>query len=113
MTLEADWTNHQPTYDELVKIVQTLALEIIKYKERDSDIKRLKAELKNSEFQRATLAKELHGLQRKSKILQAEPTTAMLQTATAFLLKQEMDAEATLKRIPMVKDPKTGKWVPR
>jgi chromosome segregation ATPase len=109
----ADWKATKPTYQELLMIVTEMSKDVLKLQEDLGVLKRLKQQLQESEWRRAELAKELQELKRKTQLLRQEPTPAMLQSATAFLLKQELEAEATLKKIPMVKDPKTGRWIPR
>jgi predicted nucleic acid-binding Zn-ribbon protein len=109
----ADWKDTKPTYQELLMMISQMGKEVLKLQEDLGVLKQLKQRLQESEWRRAELAKELQELKRKTQILQQRPTPAMLQSATAFLLQQEIEAEATLKKIPMVKDPKTGKWIPR
>ena len=83
------------------------------------DVKRLnvglKQQLAESEYQRKGIAQELTNTKKKNELLNKKPTDEMLKRATTFLLKEEEQKQAAdiIKKLKMVKDVKTGKWIPQ
>ena len=111
-----DWTASKPTYEQLLKLNNDLRDELIKLMNVQNENATLKRNLKNAEYERGCIAVRYEDLKRKHETLQKQPTDAMLKRAATHLLKQELEeqkAKDILGKIPMVKDVKTGKWIPK
>ncbi len=110
---KADWTIQKPSYDELMRLLQDSKQALHEMADLKRENVSLKQQVSFLSKERNRIAADLQNHKRRSELLQKEQTPAMLQRATAYLIKQELEKEQVVKKLPMVKDVKTGKWVPK
>lgn len=113
--VSANWDPNQPTYNDLLKLNQELKSQLIELLDVKRANVKLKQDLAASEHQRKLIAHELTNIKKKHELLNKKPTEEMLKRATTFLLKEEEQKQAAdiIKKLKMVKDVKTGKWIPQ
>lgn len=113
--VSTDWTPRKPTYEELQRALHQAKDEVLKVAELKSEVASLKQQLAAAEHRNGQMALELNSWKKKYELLSKPVTDEMLKRATSYLMKKELEEEQAriVKKLPMVKDVKTGRWVPK
>lgn len=113
--VSTDWTPRKPTYQELQNALYACKEEVLKIQELKGEVASLKKQLAESNHRNSKLALELNSWKKKHELLTKPITDDMLLRATKHLMKKELEEEQQriIKKLPMVKDVKTGRWIPK
>jgi predicted nuclease with TOPRIM domain len=108
----ADWSPNHPDYRTMAAYIRRLEQQMLQHQAVVAENRRLRGELKSSRDQVSALREEKQELARQLEALKKQPTDSMLQRALAHVIEQEEQARL-IKRMPLVKCPRTGVWKPR